>query len=51
MTDDTNSQDQLLHALGALVVSFSALEESLHDAIVMLATECNLATVHVLTAV
>ena len=50
MTGDTNSLDQLLHALGALVVNFSALEESLHDAIVLLATECNMATVNVLTA-
>lgn len=50
MTDDTNSQDQLLYALGTLVVNFSALEESLHDAIVLLATECNMATVNVLTA-
>ena len=50
MTDDTNSQDQLLYALGALVVNFSALEESLHDAIVLLAKECDMATVNVLTA-
>ena len=50
MTDETTSQDHLLNALGALVVSFSALEESLHDAIVMLAVECDMATVNVLTA-
>ena len=50
MTDDTNSQDQLLYALGTLVVNFSALEESLHDAIVLLAKECDMATVNVLTA-
>lgn len=55
LNDDIHKpQSELLRALGALVVNFSALEESLHDAVWVLADvgddDRNMVTINVLTA-
>ena len=49
MTVPADLRDRLLHALGALVVNFSALEESLRDALWLLSGGDNQA-INVLTA-
>ena len=51
MADAANDQeDELLRAIGALVVNFGALEESMHDAILVLSGIEQPTVVNVLTA-